>query len=67
MVVVTVPGMVCRHDVRAISTRVSDVAGVTALQVDLASKTVTVEGDVTVAAVAAAIAAAGHSISGGSA
>lgn len=63
MVVVTVPGMACRHDVRTISAHVADLEGIAALRVDLASKTVTVDGDLSVEAVAAAIAAAGYTIS----
>ena len=62
MLVVTVPQMHCRHDVRRISACLADVAGVVALQVDLDSKTVLVDGDVTAAAVRAAIAAAGYGV-----
>ena len=62
MLVVSVPQMECRHDVRAISAHVADVAGVVALQVDLATKTVRVEGDVEVDEVRAAILAAGYAV-----
>lgn len=67
MVVVTVPGMACRHDVRSISGHVADVGGVAALRVDLATKTVTVDGAISVEAVRAAIVAAGYTVSGASA
>ena len=66
MVVVTVPEMACRHDVRTISAYVADVGGVTALQVDLVAKTVAVDGVVSAEAVGAAIVAAGYTISGAS-
>ncbi|HWB70892.1 MAG TPA: heavy metal-associated domain-containing protein [Egibacteraceae bacterium] len=62
MVVVNVPHMQCRHDVRSISARVADIAGVMVLQVDLATKTVHVDGDVSADAVRAAIAAAGYCV-----
>ena len=62
-IVVTVPGLACRHDVRTVSAHVSDLDGVTALVVDLAVKTVRVDGDVPVDAVRAAIAAAGYAVS----
>lgn len=54
--------MECRHDVRAISTRVAEVDGVVALEVDVSTQTVRVEGDVTLEAVRAAIAAAGFPV-----
>lgn len=63
MVEMRVPGMTCRHDVRTISAHVADLDGVTALRVDLASKTVTVDGDLSAEAVAAAIVAAGYTLS----
>lgn len=55
--------MACRHDVRTISAHVADLDGVAALRVDLATKTVTVHGDLSVEAVAAAIVAAGYTLS----
>jgi copper chaperone CopZ len=62
MIEVRVPGMQCRHDVRDISARVADLAGVVALEVDIATRTVRVAGDVSVEAVRAAIAAAGDGL-----
>lgn len=62
-IVVSVPALACRHDVRTVSAHVADVDGVTALVVDLAMKTVRVDGDVSVDTVCAAIAAAGYAVS----
>jgi copper chaperone len=56
-----VPGMTCEHCKAAISEEVGQVAGVTAIQVDLDSKLVHVRGtDVDDAAVVAAIDEAGY-------
>ena len=57
-----VPAVSCQHCVRAVTTEVSKVAGVSAVQVDLASKVVTVElGDtVAPASIVAAINEAGY-------
>ena len=63
VVVVTVTGIGCRHDVRTISARIADLDGVISIQVDRAANTVTVEGDVTAEAVRAAVAAAGYEVS----
>ena len=63
MVVVRVPGMLERSDVRLISACVADLPGVGCLQVDMAAKTVTVHGDVSAALVGAAIAVAGFEVS----
>jgi copper chaperone CopZ len=61
MIVVTVPDMNCRHDVRAISAALADVDGVVALQIDLTTKRVQVEGnDVSPTEIRAAIAATGY-------
>ena len=60
MVVITVPQMQDRSDVRSISAHVADIAGVVALRVDLPTKTVQVAGDVAADAVRAAIVAAGY-------
>ncbi len=63
MVVVTVHDMLCRHDVRRISSFIADLAGVLTLEADIISRTVRVTGDVTIEAVRAAIAAAGFDVS----
>ena len=65
MVVVHVPRMTGRSDVRLISACVADTDGVVTLQVDLASRTVQVEGAASVDAVRAAIAAAGYAVTDG--
>ncbi len=59
----TVPGMSCGHCKAAITEEVEQVAGVTAIDVDLASKRVTVTGSgVDDAAVRAAIDEAGYEV-----
>lgn len=57
-----VPGVSCQHCVRAVTTEVSKLAGVSAVQVDLASKVVTVEHEtgVSAEAIVAAIKEAGY-------
>ena len=60
MVIVNVPRMECRHDVRAVSALLADIEGVVSLEVDVATRTVLIEGDVSAAAVRAAIEAAGY-------
>ncbi|NWF79320.1 MAG: heavy-metal-associated domain-containing protein [Chloroflexi bacterium] len=57
-----VPGVSCQHCVRAVTAEVSKLAGVSAVQVDLASKVVTVEHEagVSPAAIVAAIKEAGY-------
>ncbi len=61
MIVVTVPDMNCRHDLRAISAALADVDGVVALQIDLSTKSVRIEGrDVSPSAIRAAIVATGY-------
>jgi copper chaperone CopZ len=63
MIVVTVPDMNCRHDIRAISAALADVEGVIALQVDLITKRVRIEArDVSPGAIRAAIVATGYSV-----
>ena len=62
MVVLTVGGMTCRHDVRTLSARIADLDGVVALEVELVSSTVRVEGDVSAEAVRAAVVAAGYEV-----
>jgi copper chaperone CopZ len=62
MVILTVAGMTCRHDVRVLSASIADVDGVVALQVDFALNTVRVEGDVSAEAVRAAVMAAGYEV-----
>ena len=62
----TVTGMTCGHCVRSVTEEVSEVPGVTAVDVDLASGRVTVSGDRPVddAAVRAAVAEAGYQVVG---
>jgi copper chaperone CopZ len=62
MVVLTVGGMTCRRDVRTLSARIADLDGVVALEVELVSNTVRVEGDVSAEAVRAAVLAAGYEV-----
>ena len=62
--VMTVQGMAGRDDVRLISARVADVPGVAALSADLSTKTLTIEGNVSADAIAAAIASAGYAVNG---
>lgn len=64
VLVITVPGMTRRDDVRLISARVTDVPGVSALWVDLSTKTVTVQGNVSPDSIAAAIASSGYAVTG---
>jgi FtsP/CotA-like multicopper oxidase with cupredoxin domain len=60
VIVVRVPGMRSRRDVRAVSARISDVPGVRTLQADLATQTVQVSGSAARSAITAALAAAGY-------
>lgn len=62
MIVVTVPEMACRRDVRTVSACVADVDGVVALQVDPEARTVQIEGDVSVEAIRTAVAGAGFAV-----
>ena len=57
-----VAGMTCEHCVRSVTEEVSEVPGVTAVQVDLAGGRVTVQGDADDAAVRAAVAEAGYQV-----
>lgn len=59
-IVLSVPRMHCDHCVRAIRQEVGAVAGVTAVHVDLAARTVRVLGTDDTAAVRAAIEEAGY-------
>ena len=61
-VVLSVPGMTCRHCARAVSARVGDVAGVVAVQADVTSGTVRVRGAADVEALRSAAAQAGHEV-----
>jgi copper chaperone CopZ len=61
-VVVTVPDMRCRHDVRMVSAAITDVDGVVAMQVDVDSGTIRIEGDASPGLVRAAIVAAGYRV-----
>ena len=57
-----VEGMTCEHCVRSVTEEVSEVPGVTAVEVDLAGGRVTVQGDADDAAVRAAVAEAGYEV-----
>lgn len=57
-----VAGMTCEHCVRSVTEEVSEVPGVTAVEVDLAGGRVTVEGDADDAAVRAAVEEAGYRV-----
>jgi copper ion binding protein len=59
--VYSVSGMTCQHCVNAITTEVGGVDGVSSVVVDLAAKTVTVDGGVDTA-VRAAIDEAGYTV-----
>ena len=59
----TVTGMTCGHCVASVEDEVGEVAGVSEVAVDLASRRLTVTGsDFTDAAVAAAVAEAGYEV-----
>lgn len=60
----TVTGMTCGHCVNSVTEEVSEIAGVTAVDVVLetGAVTVTAEGDVDADAVKAAVAAAGYTV-----
>jgi len=58
----TVSGMTCGHCVSSVTEEVSEVAGVTDVQVDLDSGALTVTGDADAAAVEAAVQEAGYSV-----
>lgn len=58
----SVPGVSCDHCKHAIETEVAKVAGVAAVVVDVAAKTVAVDGTADDAAVRAAIDEAGYDI-----
>ena len=57
-----VTGMTCEHCVRSVSEEISEIPGVTAVEVDLASGRVTVQGDADDDAVRAAVAEAGYGV-----
>jgi copper chaperone CopZ len=59
-VVVRIPAMSSRHDLRVIAARIRDVPGVVAVAVDLEARTIQILGAVDVEEVATAIAAAGY-------
>ncbi|RCG32724.1 copper chaperone [Sphaerisporangium album] len=58
--VLSVPGISCDHCVNAISGSVGEVPGVSAVDVDLATRTVTVTGTADPAAIRSAIVHAGY-------
>ena len=55
-----VAGMTCEHCVRSVTEEVSEVPGVTAVEIDLAGGRMTVHGDADHAALRAAVAEAGY-------
>jgi len=57
-----VTGMTCEHCVRSVTEEVSEVPGVTAVEVDLAGGRMTVQGDADDAAVRAAVEEAGYRV-----
>jgi copper chaperone len=57
-----VEGMTCEHCVRSVREEVSELDGVSAVDVDLGAGRLTVSGDVTEDAVAAAVAEAGYEV-----
>jgi copper chaperone len=57
-----VAGMTCEHCVRSVTEEVSEVPGVTAVEVDLAGGRVSVQGDADDAAVRDAVAEAGYRV-----
>ena len=59
-----VPGVSCGHCKAAIEAAVGEVSGVDAVDVDVDSKTVRVEGDATDDAIRAAIDEAGYDVAG---
>ena len=59
-IVLTVPGMACRHCVRAVSIHVRDVDGVVAVEADLEARTVCVQGTAPLHALVSAVADAGY-------
>jgi copper chaperone CopZ len=58
----TVQGMTCSHCVLSVHEEVSEIPGVTSVDVDLASGRLTVTGQAGDAAVAAAVAEAGYEV-----
>lgn len=62
MATITVPDISCDHCKAAIEGEVGQVPGVELVEVDVAAKTVRVEGDATDEAVRAAIEAAGYDV-----
>ena len=58
----SVAGMTCEHCVRSVTEEVSEVPGVTAVEVDLAGGRLTVQGTADDAAVREAVAEAGYEV-----
>lgn len=59
---VLIEGMSCGHCVRHVKEALEELKGVSKVEVDLASKTATIEGDVTDAEIKAAIEDAGYDV-----
>ncbi len=65
MITINVPGMSCGHCEAAIKSEVGQVAGVSAVTVDLTTKVVTIDGDeLDLDAIVAAVAEAGYEVVG---
>jgi copper chaperone len=58
----TVTGMTCDHCVLSVSEEVGEVAGIHAVDVDLSSGRLTVQGDIDDAAIETAVAEAGYEV-----
>jgi len=59
-----VKGMTCGHCVRSVTEEISDVEGVSAVEVDLEAGTAVVTGDAAADAVQAAVVEAGYEVTG---
>ena len=57
-----ISGMTCGHCARTVERAARDVPGVTGARVDFAARTLTVEGDVPAASIAAAVEEAGYAV-----
>ena len=62
--VVTIEGMTCHNCVRHVKEAIEELEGVTGVEVDLASKRATVDGEASDEAIKAAVDEAGYSVTG---